>query len=117
MATLLQKNLAKAIVENASAKRRKNKKELLVLAGYDETTAESIPGIIMEQVGVKQELMALGFNENSAKQVVQEIMLNPKVDANTRLKATDQVFKVHGSYARSDINVEVNIAGIISKYG
>ncbi len=53
---------------------------------------------MIESAGVQEALEDLGFNENSAKKVVAEIMLNEKVDPNARLKATDQVFKVRGSY-------------------
>jgi hypothetical protein len=35
-------------------------------------------------------------------------MYNPKVDASARLKATDQVFKIHGSYApEKSINLNI----------
>ena len=42
--------------------------------------------------------------------VVSEIMLNGDLEPNARLKATDQVFKVRGSYAPvKSINVNHNV--------
>lgn len=99
MGTVLQKRLAKKIVENAKRKKPLNKGELLESAGYDPVTAAASPGRTLQQKGVKEELVVLGFDEKSAMKVVKEIMLNKKVDPAARLKATDQVFKVQGTYA------------------
>lgn len=99
MATLRQKKLAKEIVGNLKAKKPKNKKELLVSAGYDETTALATPGRIIDQIGVKQELIKLGFDSESAKEVVKDILANPRIDPNVRLNAAKEIFKVNGDYA------------------
>lgn len=99
MSTPLQENLADEIVKDVKKQRPRQKKDLLVSAGYDETTASASPGRTIAQKGVRKALEARGFSEDSAKKVVESIMLNEKVDPNARLKATDQVFKVHGSYA------------------
>lgn len=99
MATVRQAKLARAIVENSKRVKPLNKKELLVSVGYSPVTADVKQGEIMEQKGVKEELEILGFTEHAAMRVVEEIMHNPKVDPSARLKATDQVFKVHGTYA------------------
>lgn len=109
MATELQKNLAQQIVKNSKRKKPLNKKELLVSSGYAELSAESVPGKIINQKGVQEELKVLGFDEDSAKKVVSEIMLNPDAGASERLKATDQVFKVHGSYASEKTPITINI--------
>jgi hypothetical protein len=111
MSTELQKNLAQEIIKNTKRKKPKNKKELLVSAGYDETTATATPGDIIGQKGVKEALEDLGFTEESAKKVVLSIMMNERVDPNARLKATDQVFKVRGSYApEKSINLNVEVS-------
>lgn len=110
MPTPLQENLAKEIVKNASRKKPLNKKQLLVASGYAEESATSVPGKLINQKGVQEALVELGFNEETAKSVVSEIMLNPNADENARLKATDQVFKVKGSYApekRQSLNLNV----------
>ncbi len=58
-----------------------------------------------------------GFDEGSAKKVVSEIMLNNKEDSNTRLRATDQVFKVAGSYvADKTENKPINVAVILNQF-
>jgi hypothetical protein len=111
MATVRQAKLAKAIVENSKRDKPLNKKELLVSVGYSPITADVKQGEIMEQKGVKEELEILGFTEHAAMKVVDEIMNDKNVDPSARLKATDQVFKVRGTYApeRSIVaNIHVN---------
>lgn len=111
MATVRQAKLAKAIVENSKRDKPLNKKELLVSVGYSPITADVKQGEIMEQKGVKEELEILGFTEHAAMKVVDEIMNDKNVDPSARLKATDQVFKVRGTYApeRSIVaNIQVN---------
>lgn len=99
MATIRQKRLANAIVQNSKKENPLNKKELLVSVGYAPSTADVNQNGIMQQIGVKEELAVLGFDEKSAMKVVQQIMNNEDVDPSARLKATDQVFKVQGTYA------------------
>lgn len=109
MPTILQEKLADEIVKNAKSKKPKNKKELLVSAGYDETTAEATPERIIEQKGVQEALEVRGFTELNAKRVVEQILNSGKTEPNARLKAADMVFKVHGSYAPDkSINVNIN---------
>lgn len=98
MATLRQKKLAKAIVENVSALKPLNKKELVVSSGYSEISADSSAHIILEQKGVQQELRKLGFDSDTAKSVVADILIGGEND-NVKLKAADMIFKVHGEYA------------------
>ena len=87
MATLLQKNLAQEIVEDAKrrkeGKKPKNGKILLVSAGYDLTTAEASPGRTIEQKGVVKELNNLGFSSDGAKKVVAEILYKKTAKDNT----------------------------------
>lgn len=99
MATVRQKKLARLIVENAIAKKPRNKKQLVVSSGYTEVQAKAKMHEITESKGVKEELALLGFTEDAAKKVVEEIMNDKDVDPSARLKATDQVFKIHGTYA------------------
>ena len=111
MPTFLQEKLADEIVKNIKRKKPKNKKELVVSSGYSEISAESSAHIILEQKGVRVALEEMGFTEENAKKVVQSIMLNERVDPSARLKATDQVFKVEGSYApEKSINLNVIIS-------
>jgi hypothetical protein len=108
MSTRLQKKLAEEIVLDAKLKRTRQKKDLLVSAGYSEITASANPAIILEAQGVKNELNNLGFSEEGAKQVVAEILYDKNVVASSRLSAADQVFKVQGSYA-PDKHINVNM--------
>ena len=98
MATLKQKALAKAIVENAEREKPLNKKELVVSSGYSVISAESSAHLLMEQAGVKAELAVLGFDVATAKSVVGEILTDERKMPKDRLKAADMVFKVHGAY-------------------
>ena len=102
MATQKQKKLAKMIVENAKRDKPLNGGEMLEKVGYSEHLVKQ-PGRVLEAEGVQEELGALGFTEENAMMVVKEIMMNNKVDSSSRLKATDQVFKVKGSYAPEKI--------------
>ncbi len=99
MGTPRQKKLAKVIVENATLDKPLNKKEMLENVGYSESTAEAKATDIIESEGVQEELIILGFTEENAKRVVQEIMLDIEADKSSRLKAADMVFKVQGTYA------------------
>jgi hypothetical protein len=113
MPTVLQQNLAKEIIQNTKRKKPKNKGELVEMGGYSKTVAEAKPQVIIDQKGVQEALDDFGFSENNAKKVVSSIMLNEKTDPNPRLKATDQVFKVHGSYAPDkNININMNVKSI-----
>lgn len=99
MPTILQSRLADEIVLNLKAKKKKNKKQLVLSSGYSENTATRQVPAVFEQKGVQEALKVLGFDALSAKKVVSSIMNNNKVAPATRLKATDQVFKVVGEYA------------------
>lgn len=99
MATVRQKKLARVIVENAGLDKPLNAGQMLEKVGYSKSMAKAKAGEMLESKGVKEELEVLGFTEEAAMKVVQEIMHNPEVDPSARLKATDQVFKVRGTYA------------------
>ena len=99
MSTQLQQDIAQAIVKNAKTKKYKYKKDLLVSVGVGELTAKKAQKRTIEQKGVKEELKKLGFSEEGAKKVVEEIMYDSKVQPTARLQATRQVFEVHGTFA------------------
>lgn len=92
-----QKKLAQLIVENSKLDKPLNKGEMVEKVGYGPSIVET-PAKAIDTDGVKEALHDLGFTENNAKKVVSEIMMNEEVSPNDRLKATDQVFKVSGSY-------------------
>lgn len=111
MPTMKQRKLAEEIVKDMENPIPSRMQDLLERGGYSKTVALAKPGEILDQIGVKQALKEFGFNEESAKRVVTEIMGNSENDV-ARLKATDQVFKVLGSYApekNQSLNVNVDI--------
>ena len=98
MATTKQKRVAKLIIENTKLDKPLTDGEIVENSGYGVSMKKNA-FVVLESEGVKEELEAQGFTEENAMKVVQEIMLNEKVEPNARLKATDQVFKVRGTYA------------------
>jgi len=106
----LGREVAKDLVE---AKKPRNKKQLLVAAGYSEITASASPQVIFNQEGTKKAievaLESQGFTEARAKQVVAEILDKKFAEDKDRLKAAELIFKVHGTFAaEKSINMNVN---------
>lgn len=113
MPTQLQKKLANEIIKDVKSRKPRNKRDLLVSAGYDLVTAEASPGRTLDQKGVRQALNELGFSEEGAKKVVAKILYSDGAKDHDRLDAADKVFKVHGSYAPDkhlNVNVDVEVS-------
>jgi hypothetical protein len=69
---------------------------------YNITTEGSARAVGSENLtkpNIQAELHRLGFDENNAKRVVAEILNDETNDPHVRLKASDQIFKVRGTYA------------------
>ena len=113
MSTQRQKKVARLIIENASLDKPLNAGEILEKVSYGKISKQ--PSRVFESQGVKDELAVLGFTELNAKTVVASILLNEKADNPSRLKAADQVFKVHGTYAPEKKAVHVDITEIKNK--
>ena len=110
MATIRQKRVAKLKIENMTAEQPLTDGELVELGGFGPSMKKN-PYKVMNSVGVQEELRKSGFTEENAKAVVEEIMLNKEEDANARLKASDQMFKVLGSYApEKHLSVTYNVS-------
>lgn len=112
MSTLRQKKLAEAIVQNLHSEEPLNKQELVVSSGYSPTTADGHANQILEQKGVQEELKILGFDSNTAKTVVAEILLKGENDM-VRLAASREIFKVNGDYApekRVNLNLDADLS-------
>jgi len=106
--TPLQRETARLVVETAKGKTKfKSNAELVAKAGYG-IGIQTSPHRVLNSDGVKIALSELGFNPEGAKKVVESIMYNVKAKDADRLKASDMVFKVHGTYAEQR-NVNVNI--------
>ena len=110
MATIRQERVAQLIIENAKLDNPLNGGAMLEKVRYGKISKQ--PSRILKSKGVKEVLKKSGFTEDNAKNVVQKIMLDEDIEPNARLKATDQVFKVEGSYAPEKsltVNIEVPI--------
>ncbi len=110
MATIRQKKLARALVDNTQVDKPLNKGELVVSVGYSEESGKKKATEILESKGVQNELIALGFTEDKAKETVAEILVAGE-DDNVKLKAADMIFKVQGTYApekRLNLNLDGN---------
>lgn len=112
MPTAKQKRVAKLIIENATLDNPKTGGEIVESSGYGVSMKKN-SHVVINSEGVQEELNKLGFSEEGAKKVVESILYDEDVDANARLKAADQVFKVHGSYAPDkSINVNLNAKSV-----
>lgn len=112
MATQRQKKLAKLVVENSTLDKPLNGGELLEKVSYSKGLQKQ-PSRVIEAKGVQQELDKLGFTEDNAMIVVSDIMLNPEAQDNNRLKASEMIFKVKGTFAPEkkaivNLNVDIN---------
>jgi len=96
MATLKQKRVARLIVENTNLDKPLNAGQIVEKGRYGKG-AMIHPNSVLESKGVKEELKILGFDEDSAKKVVAEILNNGKEE--NRIRAAQEIFKVQGSYA------------------
>ena len=101
-----QKKLARELINNQKRQKPENITTLTEKVGYSKETARAKQKRTVEAKGTKQALADLGFTEEGAKKVVEEIMYKGK-DEN-RLKAADMNFKIHGSYAPEKKQLEIN---------
>lgn len=109
MATTRQRRVAKLIIENATLDTPLTGGEMLEKVRYGKISKQ--PSRVLKSEGVLEALEESGFTEENAKQVVSEIMLSKAVDPNARLRATDQVFKVQGTYApEKSVNVNIEVS-------
>ncbi len=96
------------MVENLSRDKPLNKQDLVISSGYAVKTAEGHAPDIMEQKGVLEALDDYGFNVETAKKVVGQILLEGEND-NVKLKAGEMIFKVHGTFApEKSVNLNIN---------
>lgn len=98
MSTTKQKRVARLIIENTKLEQPLTGGEIVEKSGYG-STMKLYPGRILETEGVQQALNDYGFNEDAAKQVVASILHSEETEPRDRLKASDMIFKVHGTYA------------------
>lgn len=80
-------------------------------AGYNVSTDESARVIASQNLTkpeIQEELKKLGFDSNNAKRVISEILNDETIEPKDRIKAAENVFKVHGDYA-PDKSINVNL--------
>ncbi len=111
--TVKQRRAAQLTVDSATGKRPdiKSQADIVRLAGYA-ASVENVPHTVLNTYGYDTALQELGFNPETAKKVVESIMLNEEAQNKDRLKASDMVFKVHGTYAAEkhvNLNVDVEV--------
>lgn len=107
--TLRQKRVAKEIIANLNLDNPKSAGEVLKSVGYG-TGLQKQPKRVIESEGVQTELKALGFDIETAKNVVAEILQDETVEPQHRIKAASEVFKVTGAYAaEKHINVSLTL--------
>lgn len=114
MPTQRQKKVAKLIIENSTVDKPLTGGQMLAKVGYSESMQTAKVNDVLESEGVKEALADYGFTEDNAKQVVASILLDENKDPNSRLKASDMIFKVHGTYA-PEKNINLNIDAEPSK--
>lgn len=95
--TIRQRKLAEVIIENSTLDKPLNGGEMLAKVGYSKGIQKS-PSRVIEAEGVQSVLEDYGFTVDNAKKVVSSILLNEKEKSDTRLRASEQVFKVHKAY-------------------
>jgi hypothetical protein len=109
MPTQRQKRVAKLIIENATLDKPLTGGEMLANVSYS-AGLQKQPSRILESEGVREALNDYGFSEDNAKRVVAGILNEPKAANKDRLKASELVFKVHGTFApEKSINLNANV--------
>lgn len=102
MPTIKQRRLAQKVIENTKTGEFQTIGEMLESVGYAKTSATRRPGQILQSEGVIEALEEFGFTEDNAKKVVGQILLDKRVKPDTRIRAAQEVFKVHGSYKQPE---------------
>lgn len=83
------------------------------LDNYDTKDYKTASVIATENLGkpsIQEELKKLGFDSNNAKRVISEILNDETIEPKDRIKAAENVFKVHGDYAaEKTLNINVDL--------
>ena len=92
-----RQRLVQNIINNQKTQRYKNLVELMVASGFSRSYANSDGYLIIKDPQIQKQLVKFGFNELTAKAIVTEIAFCG--EEGNRLRAAQEMFKVHGSYA------------------
>lgn len=75
----------------------------------DYSTAGNIASVNLDKPKIIAALKDLGFDSDNAKRVVGEILNDGSLEPRDRLKAAENVFKVHGDFApEKHVNLNLN---------
>ncbi|MCK9370260.1 hypothetical protein M0R04_10170 [Candidatus Dojkabacteria bacterium] len=89
---------------------------LLIDAGFPYEKAIKLSNILFDNDGSAIQIKHRGFDSNSAKLTIQEIMHDERASAETRLKAATESLKINGAYKdpedRGDKTSEI-LAGVL----
>lgn len=108
MASVRQKKVARKLIENLSLDKPLTHGEIVESSGFGPSMKKN-SHVVINSKGVQEELAILGFDEQTAKEVVGEILLDKNNEPQHRLKAADMVFDVFGSKA-PDKHVNINVS-------
>lgn len=76
----------------------------------DYGTANSISVENLQKPAIQEELRKLGFDSNNAKRVISNILNDDSLEPKDRIKAAENIFKVHGDYApEKSVNVVAQV--------
>ena len=92
-----RQRLVQNIINNQKTQRYKNLVELMVASGFSRSYANSDGYLIIKDPRIQEQLVKFGFNELTAKAIITEIAFCG--EEGNRLKAAQEMFKVHGTYA------------------
>lgn len=88
-----------------------NGTQSVIAAEYDVKDNDVAAVIAVENLRkpkIQEELRKLGFDSNNAKRVISEILNDETIEPKDRIKAAENVFKVHGDYAaEKHVNVHI----------
>lgn len=113
-ASIRQRKAARGVIEAYKQKKPISGGQIVKEAGYG-TGLQTQPQRVLNSVGVQIALNDYGFTEDNAKKVVASILLSRKTKDENKLKASDLVFKVHGTYApEKSINLNVSATAQLS---
>lgn len=107
MVTDKQKKLAKLIVERTNKHQQIVRQDVLKEADYSTSSSTGHASRIINSKGVQKELAELGFDRITAKRVLGSILNSPfiaeMVTPENQIRAAQEVFKVTGEYAPTEI--------------
>ena len=104
--TQRQRKFAKALINNQLKDKPDNITYLSESVGYSKETARTQQKRVLQAEGTKEALKEYGFDEDSAKRYLSNVLNKPNKEANG-VRACELIFKVVGSFAPEKKNIKV----------